>query len=166
MLPMTLRPATREDIDRLAEIWHEGWHDGHARVVPEALARVRTLESFRPRLEAALADTRVAGPPGDPVGFSIVKGDELNHLYVATPARGSGVAALLIDDAETRLAATGVTTAWLACAVGNERAARFYRKRGWRLVGTIEYQAETPSGPFPVRSWRFEKDLIALTGSR
>jgi ribosomal protein S18 acetylase RimI-like enzyme len=166
MMTMTVRPASREDLDSLADIWHQGWHDGHARVVSEALTRVRTLGSFRQRLEAALADTRVAGPPGDPVGFSIVKGDELNHLYVAAPARGSGVAALLIDDAEAQLAAAGVTTAWLACAVGNERAARFYRKRGWRLVGTFEYQAETPTGPFPVHSWRFEKDLIALTDSR
>jgi ribosomal protein S18 acetylase RimI-like enzyme len=157
---MTVRPASREDLDRLAEIWHEGWHDGHARVVPEALTRLRTLESFRQRLDAALPHVRVAGPPGAPVGFSILKDDELYQLYVAAPARGSGLAALLIDDAETRLAAAGVRTAWLACAIGNERAARFYQKRGWRLTGTIDYEAETASGRFPLRVWRYEKLLM------
>jgi ribosomal protein S18 acetylase RimI-like enzyme len=161
MMTMTVRPASRDDLDRLAEIWHEGWHDGHAHVVPAALTRVRTLEGFRQRLEAAFADIRVAGPPGAPVGFSVVKDDELYQLYVAAPARGSGIAALLIEDAEARLAAAGVGTAWLACAIGNDRAARFYRKRGWRLVGTTDYEAETETGPFALRVWRFEKDLTA-----
>jgi len=163
---MDVRAATREDLDRLADIWHEGWHDGHAGIVPAALTIQRTRESFRDRLEAALPDIRVAGVPGSPVGFAIVKDGELYQLYVASASRGSGVAALLIDDAEARLAAAGVETAWLACAIGNERAARFYRKRGWRLVGTIDYEAETASGRFPLQVWRFEKRLTASGSSR
>jgi len=157
---MQIRGADRVDLDRLAEIWHEGWHEGHARVVPAELTRVRTLASFRDRLETALPDIRVAGPPGAPAGFSVVKGEELYQLYVAAPFRGTGVAVLLIEDAEARIAAAGVRTAWLACAIGNDRAARFYRKRGWRLAGTIDYQAETSTGRFPLRVWRFEKDLV------
>ena len=93
------------------------------------LARARTLTSFRARLAAALDDTRVAGPAGAPLGLCMLKDDELNQLYVAREARGSGVAAALLADGEARLAERGVTTAWLACAVGNDRAARFYEKR-------------------------------------
>jgi ribosomal protein S18 acetylase RimI-like enzyme len=78
---------------------------------------------------------------------------------VARSARGSGVAARLVRDAEERLAARGVTTAWLACAIGNERAARFYEKHGWRRTGTVVNIAETAEGGFALDVWRFEKDL-------
>jgi ribosomal protein S18 acetylase RimI-like enzyme len=90
----------------------------------------------------------------------MVKDAALYQLYVAPQARGSGVAAALIADAEQRLARSGVTTAWLACAIGNDRAARFYQKSGWRLTGTLRYVAETSEGPFPLDVWRYEKDLV------
>ena len=122
---MDVRAAEEHEIDQLARIWYEGWNDAHAHLVPAELTRQRTLESFRDRLLAALSDVRVAGASGTPVGFAMTKGDELYQLYVSAPARGSGVAAALIDDAGARLAASGIETAWLACAIGNYRAARF-----------------------------------------
>ena len=70
------------------------------------------------------------GPRGAPLGFTMLKGDEVYQLYVSREARGRGVAAALMADAEQRLAARGVSDAWLACAIGNERAARFYEKQG------------------------------------
>jgi ribosomal protein S18 acetylase RimI-like enzyme len=156
---MRVRAAEEQEIGHLARIWFDGWHEAHAQLVPAELTRLRTLESFRERLGAALPDIRVVGPSDAPVGFSIVKGDELYQLYVAAASRGSGAAAALIDDAEARLAERGVETAWLACAIGNHRAARFYEKRGWRRAGTMVNPAETSSGPFPLEVWRYEKSL-------
>lgn len=156
---MHVRDAEEAEIGRLARIWHEAWNDAHAEIVPAELVRLRTLESFAERLRAALPDVRVVGPPGEPVGFCIVKDDELYQLFVSARARGSGVAAALITDAEARLAERGVETAWLACAVGNDRAARFYEKRGWRRAGTMVNQAETSAGPFALDVWRYEKSL-------
>lgn len=89
----------------------------------------------------------------------MIKGDELYQIYVAADSRGSGVAAALIDDAETRLSRNEVRTAWLACAVGNDRAARFYEKRGWQRIGVADYAAETQNGVFPIKVWRYEKRL-------
>ena len=73
--------------------------------------------------------------------------------------RGAGVAAALISDAEARFAERGVHTAWLACAIGNERAAKFYQKCGWIRDGTMINQFETPAGRFPLNVWRYEKRL-------
>jgi GNAT superfamily N-acetyltransferase len=156
---MKVRNAEAKEISRLAGIWYDDWRDAHARILPPELSRLRTLESFRERLEAALADVRVAGASGEPIGFCIVKGDELYQLFVAESARGSGIAAALVGDAEARLAENGVETAWLACAIGNDRAARFYEKHGWRRAGNMINHLETSEGEFQLEVWRYEKPL-------
>jgi ribosomal protein S18 acetylase RimI-like enzyme len=89
----------------------------------------------------------------------VVKNDELYQLFVSAEARGTGVAAALVADAEARLFEAGVKTAWLACAIGNERAARFYEKCGWHRVGTMINHAETSNGTFALEVWRYEKPL-------
>ena len=159
---MDVRGAQAIDIDRLARVWYDGWRDAHVRLVPAELTRLRTLDSFRRRLQDALPDVRVVGPPGAPVGFTIIKGDELYQLYVSAPSRGSGVAAALVADAEARLAARGVKTAWLACAIGNHRAARFYEKQGWRRVGTMINELDASAGHLSLEVWRYEKLLSKL----
>lgn len=155
---MNVRPAQESEVDRLATIWFDGWQDAHARILPAELAAIRTWESFRERLLEALPRTGAIGPVGAPLGFYIVKGDELYQLYVAGLARGSGAAAQLIAAAEDRMAGDGVEVAWLACAIGNDRAARFYEKRGWFRTGTIVSVLDTPAG-FPLEVWRYEKRL-------
>ena len=156
---MSVRPAEPAEIDHLAKIWHDGWQDAHARILPAELTQIRTLESFRDRLQGALADVRVVGPFPTPLGFCMLKGDELYQLYVSAEARGTGVAAALVADAEFRLAGGGVELAWLACAVGNDRAARFYEKCGWRRSGTVTYQPDAADGAPPLEVWRYEKRL-------
>lgn len=157
---MTARPADPSETDVLARLWYDGWQDAHAAVLPAALARARTLESFAERMAAALADVRVIGPQGAPLGFSMLKGDELYQFYVASEARGAGIAAAMIADAEARLSARGVETAWLACAIGNARAARFYEKSGWYLARTMTSRLDTADGPFDLEVWRYEKRLL------
>jgi hypothetical protein len=49
MAPEIRLPGTSE-AGAIAELWHAGWHDAHAGLVPEALTRVRTRESFAARL--------------------------------------------------------------------------------------------------------------------
>jgi ribosomal protein S18 acetylase RimI-like enzyme len=160
---MQVRSAVTAEIDHLARLWHDVWHETHAPLLPPELTHLRNLESFRERLQTALPNIRVAGPLGAPIGFCVVRGEELYQLFVSPEARGSGIAAALIADAEARLAARGVEMAWLACAVGNDRAARFYETSGWRLAGTVINPAETSSGPFPVEVWRYEKRLTRST---
>jgi GNAT superfamily N-acetyltransferase len=159
MTTWDVRPATPAEIERIAKVWFDGWHEAHAHLVPADLTRLRTLESFAERLHPMLPNVRVVGAPGAPVGFCALKHDELYQLFVSREARGSGAAAALIADAEARLTAAGVATAWLACAIGNDRAARFYEKSGWRRASTVTYHADTPTGVIPLEVWRYEKPL-------
>lgn len=156
---MHVRAAEAPDIDHLAKVWYDGWQDAHAKILPAELARLRTLESFRERLSAGLANVRAMGSLGSPLGFCWLKDDELYQLYVSAEARGSGIAAALVADAEVQLVKNGVKTAWLACAIGNDRAARFYEKCGWRRVGNMINHAETAEGTFALDTWRYEKSL-------
>ena len=154
-----IRDAKSSEIGQLAKIWFDGWQDAHARIVPAELARLRTLQSFEERLRIASTGVRVAGSVAAPVGFYFLKGAELYQFFVASNARGSGVAAILMADAEARLGESGIHTAWLACAIGNDRAARFYEKCGWFRTGTVTDNVEVPGGTFALEVWRYEKSL-------
>ncbi|HKI96561.1 MAG TPA: GNAT family N-acetyltransferase [Gemmatimonadales bacterium] len=156
---MRVRDAAAPDVDRLADIWYEGWRDAHLDILPPELARYRTRESFHERLVRDLPMVRVVGPPGAPLGFCMIRDDELYQLYVDASVRGQGSAAVLLADAEAQLAARGVETAWLACAIGNDRAARFYEKHGWMRAATVRTPVEIPDGVFPLEVWRYEKRL-------
>lgn len=161
---MQIRPVHDDELDALASLWFEGWRDAHAALVPEELVRRRTLETFRARIEAGRDTVRLAvadAAPQTPLGFTMLKGDEMNQLFVAPAARGTGLAAQLIAEAEARLLASGVATAWLACLIGNDRAARFYEKQGWRRAGAFMSQLDTPQGVYPLEVWRYEKRLAA-----
>lgn len=156
-MAMSVRASETGEIDHLARLWHEGWNDAHGKLAPAGLVKARTLELFRERLAAARDDTRVIGPPGAPLGLCMIKDDELYQLYVARQARGTGAASALIADGEVRLAARGFATVWLACAIGNDRAARFYEKCGWVMAREVMSRLETPAGVFELAIWRYEK---------
>ena len=128
----TLRPATTDDVEAVAELWHRGWHDGHAGHVPDGLTAARTRAAFGERVPALVPLTTVAEPCGlvpDPdlphpqaavpahstgegtghacelAGFVVVVDDEVEQLFVAEAHRGSAVARTLLDEAERQVAA-------------------------------------------------------------
>ena len=61
--------------------------------------------------------------------------------------------------AEDQIKAAGHNAAWLACAVGNTRASRFYEKSGWANKGLKVVDLDTSDGPFAMEIWRFAKPL-------
>ncbi len=152
---------TEEQIPLLAELWLEGWREAHEHILPKELAKYRTIEAFSERLRNERDNVFVVGDGKYSIAFYLLKGDELNQFYLAPEARGLGIGAQLLRDAEYELSRRGVTTAWLACAIGNDRAARFYEKHGWEPDGVKTIQLPTPDGDFPLDVWRYSKILRA-----
>lgn len=153
---MQIRTATQGDISGLAQLWHETWHLAHAAIVGPDLVRLRNPESFMARTTSHLSKIRLAEIEGQIAGFFIIDGDELDQFHVDPAHHGRGVAQAMMVQAEALLPHP---VAWLACTVGNDRAAAFYTKCGWVNTGAVVMEFETSEGPMPVNVWRFEKDL-------
>ena len=154
-----LRAASAGDADVVARIWEAGWRDGHLGNVPEALVAIRTPESFRTRAAERVDDTTVAVVGGEVAGFVMVVADEVEQVYVNGAHRGSGIADVLLDEAERRVRENGHERAWLAVAPGNARARSFYEKRGWQDEGGFDYQATTAQGTIAVPCRRYTKPV-------
>ncbi|HEY3714604.1 MAG TPA: GNAT family N-acetyltransferase [Jatrophihabitantaceae bacterium] len=157
MADLTLRPATSSDAGAVAQIWSDGWRDGHLGHVSDELVALRTRESFDERAAKAIGLTVLAIVDDAIAGFVMVVDDEAEQVYVSADHRGSGVAAILLAEAERLVASNGYQQAWLAVAPGNARARRFYERSGWADEGPFDYPAAGPDGPIPVPCHRYVK---------
>ncbi len=153
------RIAVASEPPVIVQVWHDAWHEALAPHLPHPLVRMRTPDEFHARLKQIGDGIRVIGPQGLPFGLCAIKGDEVYQLYLAPAARGTGAADLLLADAETRLAAAGISVAKLYCVVENDRARRFYRRCGWCEKGVHSTALDTTEGPFFVETVAFEKPL-------
>jgi putative acetyltransferase len=123
-------------------VFHEGWHDVHPGRVPDGLTERRTLEAFRDRVSARIAETdetTVAEVDGAVAGFIMVHDDEAEQVYVDRAHRGTTVATLLLTEAERQIAEAGHDVAFLVAVRGNERAQAFYARQGWVDEGDLDY---------------------------
>jgi ribosomal protein S18 acetylase RimI-like enzyme len=157
-----LRPATPEDVDEIARVFHEGWHDAHPGRVPDGLTERRTPEAFHDRVAQRVAETdetTVAEVDGALAGFVMVAGDEAEQVYVDRAFRGSGVAAALLAEAERQIAAGGHDLAWLVVVRGNDRAQAFYAKQGWTDEGDQDYPVTALGEEFISPCRRFTKPV-------
>lgn len=154
-----LRPAQAADAAAVGTIWAAAWQDAHLGQVPDELVAVRTRESFLDRAAQRVADTTVAEVGGVVAGFIMVDNDEVEQVFVDAGHRGSGVAAVLLAEAERQVASNGHTSAWLAVVEGNARARRFYERRGWHDEGPFQYAARHGDTTIPVPCRRYVKKL-------
>ena len=88
------------------------------------------------------ADCLVAETAGAIVAFLLTghRGTE-GHIItidVLEPYRRAGVGSLMLDAAEKRMAACGVTVAVLETAINNEPAITFWEKHGYRTRGILK----------------------------
>lgn len=151
-----MRPAVAEDADAIARVHVSAWQRAYDGLLPDDLlaaqsVAVRTRAWRRHLTEPQDALTWVAGDAGEPVrGFVTIgpsrDGDvpaavgELYVLYVHPASWDGGWGSRLMDVATEALERRydGVATLWVLDA--NERARRFYEKRGWRTDGTVKQE--------------------------
>lgn len=157
--PSQLRPGTPADAPAVADIWYQGWRDGHLGFVPDELLTSRTRELFAKRAGERVSDTTVMVVDDDVAGFVMVVDDEVEQVYVSADHRGVGVANILLDEAERQVTRSGHRAAWLAVVAGNARARAFYTRQGWVDEGLFDYSAHGENGPIPVPSHRYTKHL-------
>lgn len=163
-MSLICRAAGPDDLETIARIWEDGWGEAHRTLVPPELIALRTSDSFRRRAAEALRYTRVIEDRARILGFWMVRDDEVYQFYVDADARGTGVAQALMSDALAALRDAGVSRAWLHCAIGNDRARRFYERSGWTLARTEVGHVDTLEGPFELQLWRLEIALSSPSG--
>lgn len=159
-----LRPAEPADHEEVIQLWHQGWHDAHAHLVPSDVLAFRTEEHFAIWLKQAQDAFFVAIDDAGVLGFVSTKEAEVVKLYVGRRARGTGAAHVLLSFAEEKLRNSGICKAALFCTAGNIQAERFYQREGWSLSHSFEDALWTPEGVekvFTVLTHHFEKDLKA-----
>ena len=89
----------------------------------------------------------IGGPISDPDVAAAVRSAatgtataiELSKFYVAPENHGSGVAATLMTATLEAAAATGAGICWLGVNQRNERAAKFYAKHGFDVIGAKRF---------------------------
>lgn len=162
---LEIRQAETADHDEIVELWHQGWHDAHADLVPNEVLAFRSRGHFTLWLKEAQDAFFVATDDTGVLGFVSLKGAEVVKLYVSNRARGTVAAHELLSLAEELLRDAGITKAVLLCTAGNRRAERFYKREGWNLSHSFEDALWTPEGvtkKFIVSTHRFEKDLMLV----
>ena len=83
------------------------------------------------------------------------RSSRITHRYL----HGPGTDQILAEEKPAPVLPSGFATVWLACAIGNDRAARFYEKCGWVRARTQVNRLETPDGVFEFEVWRYEKAM-------
>jgi ribosomal protein S18 acetylase RimI-like enzyme len=84
-----------------------------------------------PVTDADLASVVTLAGPGPAI--------ELSKFYVAPDNHGSGVATALMSATLEAATATGARLCWLGVNQRNVRAAKFYAKHGFEIVGTKRF---------------------------
>jgi ribosomal protein S18 acetylase RimI-like enzyme len=160
-MPITTRRAAPDD----AEILHDLASRTFALACPPGTTQA-DVDAFvaahlsRERFHEYLEDPRrtllITESDGVPVGYAMLvdagiddpdvravvdptASIELSKFYVAADNHGSGTAAALMTATLAEAAAAGAKWCWLGVNQQNARAARFYEKHGFAVVGNKRF---------------------------
>ena len=171
----TIRRARPEDAEALAALGRatflETFVEGFAIPYPPEDLELFMAHSYSaggnaPRLSDPAQAVWFGEAQGRPVAYAaagpaklphpeVAPGDgELQALYVAREAQGSGLGRRLMDTALEWLERDGPRTLWLGVWSGNDKAQRVYARYGFEKAG--EYN-------FPVGEWR-DREFILRRG--
>jgi GNAT superfamily N-acetyltransferase len=156
-----VREATAEDAPAIAQAHVDSWQGAYPGLIPERFLDRISLEGRERQWRDTLSGgsgrplVLVAEWSGDLAGFSTVtipsRDDdepddvaEIPAIYVRPSAWGTGVGRALMEASVAAMRGAGCREAILWAVAGNDRAAAFYVRQGWRDDG-----GRRPSQYFP-----------------
>jgi GNAT superfamily N-acetyltransferase len=152
---VTVRDAGPADARAVAQVHVASWRSAYAGLLPEAVLGGLSVDHRAARwgrlLDRSGPDrVLVAEQAGRIVGFASVgptrdrdlgpETGQVGTLYVEPGIWGTGVGRSVLDAGLERLATAGYHRAVLWMLSTNERAAAFYRHRGWVADGRLRLQ--------------------------
>lgn len=148
---ITLRHATRDDIDVIAAMHAESWATTYRGALPDDYLDRDVLDERTAAWNAHADDIESGGRTvvmaefeGEPVGFvCMLQPDEDHSVHVdnlhALPAfKGAGIGTALLAYAKEWAIARGATSLKLWVMDSNAAAIGFYRSRGWVEEGAAD----------------------------
>jgi GNAT superfamily N-acetyltransferase len=143
---LTIRRAQPGDLESLLAIQRAASTTAFAHIFPPdryPFPDEPVREEWHETLASDDVEVHVAEEDGEPAGVVTIGGEFLGQLYVLPGQQGSGVGTALHDLALERLRERGNSRAKLWCLEHNDKARRFYERRGWELTD------QTRVVPFP-----------------
>jgi diamine N-acetyltransferase len=125
--------ASDNDPDDMAMHLASAWHPDIQRAEIDDAGLDTLLACDADGRLAGFAQLRAAQPPA---GIAAREPVELKRFYVDKPWQGRGLARQLMEAVDLHARARGGRELWLGVFERNERAQAFYRKCGFRKVGT------------------------------
>ena len=170
MSAVGIRTATLADLEPLASIHEASARDAYRHVFPPAAEFPR--EAARAEIGLHLRDAAkrttlaskdgagvgliVAGPASDrPPTLSDGTVGQISLLHVHPEARDRGIGTQLLNDALAWLEAAGHSHSVLWVLVSNDRARRFYERRGWADDGARRIERHA----IPIEIMRYGRPL-------
>lgn len=166
---VTVRFARPDEAAALAALGARTFREAYGEFTPREDLEAYIAEHYTPEVqEAEVLDPEralfVAERAGEPVGFALLGSDDpappsvrngtrtiqLERIYVVKEAWRTGAGSALLEACLAEARARGFETVWLSAWSENHRALAFYRRHGFRRVGTHPFRLGTLSFLDPV----------------
>jgi diamine N-acetyltransferase len=151
-----IRPATSSDVEIIADLSARTFVSTYNSMLPEEalgdfVASAFSQNKIREEIDipgshfllayegetpVGYAFLREAGPP---IGVTGAKPVELARIYFEEHVIGKGYGSMLMTACTERAIQAGYDVLWLGVWERNERAIRFYKKKGFMRVGSLPF---------------------------
>jgi diamine N-acetyltransferase len=155
--PLFIRPATSSDAELIAGLSARTFVSAYQSMLPEQalldfVASAFTLDNIREEMNAPGSHFLLAFGGEVPVGYAWlrqagllagVRGRrpaELARIYLEEEVTGKGYGSRLMEACLNVAMEAGYDVLWLGVWERNERAIRFYEKKGFTRAGTLPFE--------------------------